>query len=249
MQPVIVPEWFHSRVGKVTGAGVQVCIVDSGFESIAGDGPVSVISVDFTRPQRRSLGMQSNDLIGHGTACLTTAYRLAPGASFASVRVFHHLLYTSVSEICRALVWATERNADVVNLSLHADPRDPRIRDLYSACETACARGVVIVAASEGAPCYPASFDNVIAVGRGSQRNPFEFDYRRDSLVEITASCGIDGYVVGRSGEELPADGVSYCAPVVSGLVALLRERYPGMPLTDIRCVLEGISRNHRFAA
>ena len=177
----------------------------------------------------------ATDRVGHGTACITLAYRVAPGAAYCPVRVFEDRLETSVAALRGAVLWAVERGFDVVNLSL-GTALEEAVLPLYEACERARDAGTVVVAASDpaGERRYPAIFENVVSVGTGPFADPFDYEFRPGNAVECLA-CGPEQETVWLGGEARRVRGSSYAAPNVTGLVALFRERHPRAPLDEVR--------------
>lgn len=235
LAPVPHPAWVREGLGPVTGRGVRVAVIDSGWDEAF---PAAGVR---TEPGAAFLGSAApddvRDRLGHGTSCATTVHRIAPGAVLCPVRIFGATLETSVPEVRRALLWAVERRFDVVNLSL-GTALPEAVVPLYAACEEALRAGTVVVAASSGGRCYPAAFANVLSVGSGPYPDPFRFLYRPDEEVECLAARGIGGRVVSLRGEERAADGPSFAAPNVAGIVALFRERFPGCSLEGVRELL-----------
>jgi membrane-anchored mycosin MYCP len=217
---------------------VRVAVVDSGWDATLALPGLKVEAGISVGPDG-TLGTDAPlDRLGHGTACLCTAFMIAPGAAYLPVRVFADRLETRVAALVAALGWSVRAGCDVVNLSLGATGA-AGAEALYHACEAARLAGSVVVAATApGAGSLPARFDNVLSVDAVDGGGPFDYRYRPDEAVECLASHGIYGLVPWLGGEFVPARGPSYAAPVVSGMVALLRERHPGAPLDRVRALL-----------
>jgi subtilisin family serine protease len=129
-------------------------------------------------------------------------------------------------------------SARVLNLSF-AIPVDRPL--IYDAIRYALDRDVVIVAAAgnenqsqPGLTWYPAAYDGVIAVaGLDDAGQPTE-ESNRGPWVDVAApsenitalSAGGEGYVV--------VDGTSFATAVVSGVAALVRSRFPGLPAAQV---------------
>ena len=131
-------------------------------------------------------GDGSTDCVGHGTAVAgIIAAAPAGGTGFAGLAPRARILPVRVSEqrevdgenpgrrvdpagLARAIRWAVDRDAAVLNLSLVLHHDDPAVR---AAVAYAHSRDVVVVAVAgnrqqEGAPTpYPAAYDGVIGVG------------------------------------------------------------------------------------
>ncbi|MBV9773363.1 MAG: S8 family serine peptidase [Gemmatimonadetes bacterium] len=244
LAPLPHPAWVRDALGPVTGRGVRVAVIDSGWDvGLRVEGLRVEPGASFVGTTECSASPEDvQDRLGHGTSCATTVHRIAPDALLCPVRIFGATLETSIPEVRRAILWAVERGFDVVNLSL-GTALPEAVVPLYAACEAALRAGTVVVAASSGAEgCYPAAFDNVLSVGAGPYTDPFRFVYREDDAVECLAARGIEGRVVSLGGEARVADGPSFAAPNVAGIAALIRERFPGSPLSRVRELLAGLS-------
>src|ERR1051325_8325433 len=107
-------------IGEATGAGVQVCVLDSGVEldhpligtvqrsvAVTRDGDEITIADD-----------DSGDLCGHGTACAGIIRALAPECELTSVRVLGAGYTGSAAVLLAGLSWAIEQGFHIVNMSL-----------------------------------------------------------------------------------------------------------------------------------
>ena len=241
-----LPDRFRRRLGDVTGRGVTIGIVDSGFShrglvprtSILPE--LAPLPPDTTAKHTRAAG---DDRLGHGTACLTTAYRVAPGATFRSIRLFVEELHATPDALCRAIEAAEVTGCRIVNLSLRVELGDWAER-VYAACERARDAGLILVAASHGERLVslPAWFDNVLSVASGPQLDPFEFFALPEGPIDIRASCGIAGRITTADGEFTAKSIPSYSAPLVSGIVALILERYQEARLDEVREILRELA-------
>ena len=133
----------------------------------------------------------------------------------------------------RAILYAVARGADVINLSLGSSQPDSLVRE---AVGSALAAGVTVVAASgnDGCDCmvYPAHYPEVVAVGAlnsSSQRASFS-SYGQDLDVmapgtQLTSSTWSQANPT--SAYASNANGTSFAAPIVSGLMTRLLSLQP----------------------
>jgi subtilisin family serine protease len=179
-----------------------------------------------------------HDRFGHGTACADLVLRVAPGVEIVPVRVFDAQLETSPGVLAAAIRWAVDAGCHVLNLSL-GTCKEKGLRTLYAACEYARRRGVVVVAAAhaEGLSSAPAVFDNVLSVGAMRGCDSARVVFRPGDVVECLAH-GMHTYVRSLGGKRVVVAGTSYAAPIVTGVVARLRERHPHADLDAIRALL-----------
>src|SRR5712691_614799 len=152
-----------------TGAGVRVCILDSGVErghplvgevqsAVAisvGEGGETIVAED-----------EDGDLCGHGTACAGIVRSLAPACEIHSVRVLGGGYTGSGPVLLAGLRWAIEQGFDVINMSLSTTKRQ-FAGVLHELADTAYFRRTMIVASAHNMPVesYPWRFSSVISVG------------------------------------------------------------------------------------
>ncbi|MEM6797625.1 MAG: S8 family serine peptidase [Acidobacteriota bacterium] len=232
------PLWLNERLRDVDGTGVQVAVVDSGYAARPRD-PRVVAGAGFVAPSEGLRLLESRDdvdRIGHGTAASEIILGLAPGARLLPLRVFGDRLETSPEVIAAAVDHAIERGVDVVNLSLGSTSPSAR-QPLLRACERAARAGLLVVsAAPRGAgEVYPASFDLALGVTAARFGNVFDFALGGEGEAELVAQ-GVRRLTW--RGEAVVRRGSSVAAPHITGLIALLRQEFPGAALSMIRRLL-----------
>jgi subtilisin len=239
------PGWMHYRQRMLTGRGVTVALVDSGWQRSASDHRVrrGAGFVDDAGRATSPASDDDDDRIGHGTACGRCLLEVAPDASLLPLRVFGRRLGTTPAVIVEAIEWALTRGVPIINLSLDTT-REEAAPLLYMACERARRAGALVVAAGNlEFTSYPGAFDNVLSVGLGRFKSPFEFTYREEELVECLAAGQLrrspsDSFVVSTG-------GASFATARIAGIVALMRERWPDIALDGIRRKLAQYSVAH----
>ncbi|MGH2829419.1 MAG: S8 family serine peptidase, partial [Actinomycetota bacterium] len=177
------------------------------------------------------------DVVGHGTGVagvVAAAHDglgltgVAPGAKILPVRVLDDEGGGFDSDIIAGIVYAADQGARIINLSLGAPTYSQAMR---SAVDYAAAQGALVVAAAgNGATpspvvAYPAGYQNVLSVGAINQSGapaPFSLTGKVD-----VAAPGQAVPVARLGGGTEMADGTSFAAPHVAGVVALLAERHP----------------------
>lgn len=239
------PAWHLERLGAVTGRGVRVAVVDSGLDPRSQDA-ARTPSASGVALERRADGTIARsadvrDRLGHGTACAAVIRCLAPSATLVPVRVFGERLETSPEVLVAALDWCAERAIDVVNLSLGTTV-EAFFEPLRDACRRAADAGCLIVTARpRGAgPTAPADFPEALSATFAD----FESAWDLDALEHGEADFVLPGtHTVRRRGAETLLRGSSLAAPHLAAHVALLRERFPGVPLEDVRRLLDELAR------
>lgn len=247
--PVALPdqvtrEWAW---GGSTGAGVRVCILDSGVE--LGHPLVGAIarSVAVLRREDGELEVvedEEGDLCGHGTACAGIVRSLAPECELASVRVLG-AGYTGGGETMLAgLRWAIEQGFQVVNMSL-STTRTKYVERLHELADRAYFRRVLLVASAHNMPVesFPWRFASVISVGSHEEPDPFTFFYNPSPPVEFFAR-GLDLDVAWLGGSTLRCTGNSFATPHVAGICALVLGKHPELTPFQLKSVLYQTATN-----
>lgn len=189
-----------------------------------------------------------DDSAHHGTHVAGLILAVAPEATILHVRVLDDDGKGEAFDVARGIMLALRDGADVINLSLGM-PHESR--SVEKAIERATQRGVVVVAAAGnrgalGVPCvdFPADRPEpeepdaeVIAVAAVDDlfvKTPFS-----SYGPEVALSAPGDR-VLSTWGEDQWGRwaGTSFATPLVSGGVALLLERYPGLASDEVAQVL-----------
>jgi subtilisin family serine protease len=229
------------------GAGVRVAIVDSGVDAahpmVMGVERAVTVSVDDDG-KATVTDDDAGDLCGHGTACAGVIRSLAPACEIHSVRVLGAGFTGSGPVLLAGIRWAVEQGYDVVNLSLSTTK--PQFQAaLHDLADEAWFRRTVIVAAAHNMPVksFPWRFASVISVGSHDRDDSWVWYANPDPPVEFYAR-GYDVEVAWLGGETIRATGNSFATPHISGLVALLRSRHPGLDVAAVKTVLHLTASN-----
>jgi subtilisin family serine protease len=150
---------------------------------------------------------------------------VAPRAKIMPLRAFTADGTANVSDIVRAIYYAVDHGARVINMSFSATAASPEIAHAIS---VATSQGVICVAAAgnaaEEALVYPAALRNVLGVGSTSSTNPptrSGFSNYGDGLVSLGAP-GEGVITTYPGGGYASAWGTSFSAPLISGAAALM---------------------------
>src|SRR5262249_2716660 len=117
------------------------------------------------------------DRVGHGTAVAAAIREKSPAVDLLAARIFDRQLATNVDVLVRAIRWAADEGAQLINLSLGtANPA--HAETLAAAVSYAAERGSIVVSAREwnGAAWLPGSLDGVVGVtaDAGLDRNEID---------------------------------------------------------------------------
>lgn len=233
---------------QTEGAGVTVGVVDTGVQASVPDlrGVVVPGGDMLGQPGKgeTDFGTQTD---GHGTAVAvliagqgygTRTVGIAPQARILPVHTVTPGMAGDAGILASGIEFAVNHGAQVINVSLglpspSAASCDPVLQD---AVAYALGRGAVIVAAagdtnvSRSGPFEPASCAGVLAVGGAGPDGLLWANSTRQPYVSVAAP-GEHVADVGSDGRYTAAGaGTSASAPLVAGVAALIRSRYPSMP-------------------
>jgi subtilisin family serine protease len=247
--PVTLPEQVTREWawGGSTGAGVRVCILDSGIEldhPLVGDVDRSVAVLRDDDGELQIVEDATGDLCGHGTACAGIVRALAPDTNLTSVRVLG-AGYTGGGEILLAgLEWAIEQGFHVVNMSL-STTRTKYLERLHELADRAYFRRVLLVASAHNMPVesFPWRFASVISVGSHEEPDPLTFFYNPTPPVEFFAR-GLELDVAWLEGTTLRCTGNSFATPHIAGICALVLGKHPGLTPFQLKSVLSQTADN-----
>jgi subtilisin family serine protease len=242
--------------GGSTGKGVRVAIVDSGVDD---DHPAVGGAVrGYVEPNVAEDGSTTfrterhGDAFGHGTACAGIIHQIAPEAELYSVRVLGPRLSGKGPVFAAGLRWAVENGMHVVNCSLGTTKRD-FFALFHEIADAAYHRGVSVVTAANNMPeaSFPSLYAAVLSVACHAEargEDPLELFCNPDPPVEFGAH-GINARVAWSRGGYSTMTGNSFAAPHVTGIVARLLGKHPGLRPYEVKSVLAVLARNARISA
>lgn len=236
-----------------TGIGTTVAVIDTGVQADHSD------LVGHVLPGHEFLDGGSIDragglvdLNGHGThvAGIIAAQEnsnlivgLSPGTSILPVQVLDSSGSGWTSDITKAIYWAVDNNADIINLSLGGTT--------YSAAQDAAVKyaedhGVLVFAAAGNAgtchdPSYPAAYDSVIAVAAVSSDGAWATYSSTGSYVDIAAPGSIILSTVPLLKNSLGVaykSGTSMATPYAAASAALILAKNPDLTPAQVRSKL-----------
>lgn len=221
-----------SALAVASGAGTVVAVVDTGVER-GPDGFCLPFVADYDAVNNVSGPGAAFDVIGHGTFVAGVVAQctgngvgvagVAPETRIMPVAVFFDNGDADSASVARGVEWARTHGANIINLSLGCDcPADGAVTEAIS---RAIAEGILVVAAAgNGGPvAYPANLPGVVAVSGTNRVRGLWSSSSTGPEIDLAAPA-VDVYQESLSGYEV-ADGTSFAAPHVSGVLALLRSR------------------------
>ena len=217
--------WQLDAVHRLaTGRGVTVAVIDSGIDArhpdLAGQVRANINLVDGRPFMAERHGTAVAGIIAARADNRIGIAGIAPGARLMGLRACWQGTTAATIAACdslslaRALHYAIDHRADVINMSLGGPPD----RLLGALLDAGMARGASVVAAYDPRQAdggFPASHPGVVAVAGNPLPGRRRIVYAAPAQdIPATQPGGGWGLV----------DGTSYAAAHVSGLIALIRE-------------------------
>ena len=250
----IADNWWIQSYGfdqtQLDGAGVTIAVIDTGIDSSHPDLLGTVIDgVDFSTvgvPNGTS-GVGSSSFHGTMVASLIAGQGstgsgvigLAPKAKLLAISIGLGVPGSNTDDqIAQAVRWAVDHDADIINLSLTRNSQTwPRSWD--DAFSYAFENDVLVVAAAgnrtdqSSRPSAPATIPGVVSVG-GVTKNQEPAEASTAGL-GVAISAPAEDLLGAYPGEGYRLwDGSSAAAPLVSGLLALMKQADPKASANDL---------------
>ncbi|MGH2899444.1 MAG: S8 family serine peptidase [Solirubrobacteraceae bacterium] len=235
--------------GGATGAGVRVCVIDSGIDGthplVGGVDGAVFVAIDADEQIHIDVDREG-DLFGHGTACAGIIRSLAPGCEIYSVRTLGRRLSGKGAVLLAGLKWAIEQRYDIINLSLSMS-KASLVEQLRELADEAYFANTLIVAAAHNMPVvsYPWRFPAVVSVGSHSGSDPLEFYANPTPPVEFLA-CGVEVEMAWLDHATLRATGNSFATPHIAGIAARILSKHPGLTPFEVKSLLRATAGNVR---
>ena len=166
---------------------------------------------------------------GHGTLSAGLVALVAPSAQIMPLRVFDGTGQGHLFDIVRAIYYAVDHGADVINMSFSMESSSP---ELDRALRYARDHGVVCVAAAGNGGAqtqvYPAAHSKVLGIASVEDDDTLSpFSNHGAALVDLGApGAGVISTFPG--GGFAAGWGTSFSAPLVAGVAALVHNLVPG---------------------
>jgi subtilisin family serine protease len=241
----ITPDWAW---GGSTGEAVKIAVIDSGIDAdhpavggrVSGqvaitDGPLGLLHDDEPH----------EDSYGHGTACAGIIRQVAPGCELYSVKVLGSKLTGRGTTFVAGIRWAIENGMHVCNLSM-GTTRKNFFAVLHDLADRAYFKNTMLVTAANNmpVPSFPSLYASVISVASHEGHDPYLFYYNPSPPPVEFGAPGIDVRVAWSEGGWITATGNSFAAPHITGVVARILGKHPGLTLFQMKTVLRALSAN-----
>lgn len=239
------------------GAGVTVAVIDTGVDGSVAELKGAIVGgMDASGIGSQNGQKPVGDNSQHGTMVASLLAGRGrgpvPGSGVIGVAPEAELLTASVAfgadtgstisndeQIAAAVRWAVDNGADVINMSLTRNTLDwPQSWD--DAFLYAFEHDVVVVAAAGNrgagttAVGAPATIPGVLTVAGVDRNGEASFDASSQGITISVAAPSEDLVGVVPGGGYAKWDGTSGAAPLVSGLVALVRSAHPELSAAEV---------------
>jgi thermitase len=149
----------------------------------------------------------------------------------------------STADVANCITWAHDKGAKVISMSLGGGASSTLQNAVNYAWKNGAANGSVLIAAAgndgDATLNYPAAYANVVSVAATDDRDARASFSNANADVEIAAP-GVDITSTWNNGGYDTISGTSMATPHVSGVAALIRNRYPSATAAQIVAKLDG---------
>lgn len=245
---------FTEVWNSTQGAGVKVAVIDTGIDGSVADLEGAVVggadmsglgSADGQTPvgpDSEHGTMVASVLAGRGTGPNSGVIGVAPAAELLSVSVAFgddSATLSSDDQIAKGVRWAVDNGAQVINMSLTRNTRDWPV-SWDEAFQYAFDNDVVVVAAAGNRGSgteevgAPATIPGVLTVAGVDRYQDASSDASSQGITISVAAPSEQIVGVVPSGGYVQWSGTSAAAPIVSGMVALVRAQHPELDANNV---------------
>jgi len=228
-----------------TGHRIKIGVIDTGAD---------YHHPDLRYSLARGINLLNRSLLphddnGHGTHIAGTIAAanstegmigVAPRSLIYPVKAFDHNGSAYVSDIVLGIDWCVRNRVDIINMSFGMKTRSKALLDVVNRAHQA---GIVIVASSGNdgkrrSIDYPARYPQTISVGATDKNRRIASFSNRGAYVDVYAPGDkiISSWVQGKHHE---MSGTSMATSHVSGAIALLLAKHPGLSPSEIKALVK----------
>jgi subtilisin len=237
---------WEEAFGGSTGKGIKVAVIDSGIDAThpAVNGVQGYMAFEKSSEGTVYCADPHEDSCGHGTACAGIIRSIAPECELYSVKVLGKFAIGHGNIFEAGIRWAIENGMDVCNLSLGTTKKE-YVTALHDLADQAYFRQVILVTAANNfpVPSFPSLYASVISVASHAKHDSYHFYYNPVPPVEFGAP-GIDVRVPWLGHQWFTVTGNSFAAPHISGIVASLLGKHPGLTPFEVKTMLRSLAAN-----
>lgn len=229
----------------VGSANVVIAVVDTGADASHSDLQGKLVAgYDFVNDDSDPTDDQGHGTHVAGTAAAATNNAIGVAGVAWECKIMPLKALSSSGDgnhswIAKAVVWAADHNADVINMSLGGPYTSAT---LQQAIEYAWNRGVVIVAAagneSYSNPTYPAAYGHTIGVSATTHNDQRASFSNYGDYIDVAAP-GVSILSTTRNNGYQAWSGTSMATPNVAGQAALIKSLRSSWTNAQIRAAIE----------
>lgn len=209
---------------KYTGKRVKIGIVDTGISREN----CSMISENIIGGYNFSLDCTGRDNIKaecyHGFAVASIILNVAPKAKLIIAKVLNDKGEGDPKKTAEGIRYCINKKCHIINCSV-AGPHDPELEEAVNEAHT---KGIIVVGATgndgRNKLLYPASYLNCIGVGACDKNNKLAEFSNYNVFMDLIAFG--DKVEIPTKKNIIIDSGTSFSAPLVTGVLALLREQF-----------------------
>src|SRR6267378_2959846 len=205
-------------------------------------------SASFLDQSSASFLDAGNPAHGHGTIVAALIAAVAPDSMIMPLRVFDDQGNADVFSIVKAIHYAVNNGADVINMSFGLESQSPAVK---KAVEFATSHGVTVVASAGNNDSkvhqYPAAYNDVLGIASTDlQDKKASFSNYGDDVFVTAPGVNIISAYPG--GYYAMASGTSFSAPLVAGEAAVLRSaRWKGTSRAIAKGAVDINAKNPKY--
>ena len=192
---------------------------------------------------------------GAASAVTDNATGLAGAAWNAKLMHVNIDCWDDIGAVChgyQGILYAAANGADIINTSWGGFPRDQKLKMEIQTLDLATDMGALVVAAAgnDGAnndvlPTYPAAYHRVLSVGATERDSRKRAGFSRYGKMVNVFAPGVDLITTSPDNQySFSIFGTSYSSPLVSGVAALIKTRFPEISPDALREQLRLSSEN-----
>lgn len=255
--PSFSTQYYHQlmntpKAWKITkgSAGIVVAVIDTGIDinhpeftgRISGKSyntHTDQIGIDYVQDDYNHgthvsgiiAATQNNEIGGSGIAPVVTIMAI-------KANIPKNPNTMELASIIRGIRYAADNGADIINLSLGRKYATGAVPQEQAAISYAVSKGVTVICAagneSDGHACYPAAYEDCIAVASVNQYGKFDTDYSNFGIEIDISAPGTNIYSSVPKGYTA-LSGTSMASANVSGTAALIKSANPNFTVTQIK--------------
>ena len=217
---------YSKNYGNYRGKSIKIAIIDSGVYANHNDFSINIkkgynfIDNDEIMDDSNGHGTQITGIIGSADNNKGVV-GIAPMADIYPLKILDNNGRSKVDKVIEALDWCIKNNINIINLSFSINVNNS---NLYEKINQVTELGIIVVASYSNLKNtydYPAMYDNVIGV-KGTNKEKVYVDN------DIFYAYGEKIVTTNNDGEYIRVSGNSFASAQVTGVVALIIERYRG---------------------